>query len=564
MYLAVFRWVIGLSLLLMVAGGAASEASQITVEVYPTSLELPFKGSAEATLVVRNPTEFTARGVEVNHTDLAGVTVKIEPASASPTIPSKSAFTWTLKIAQAGAGIVLGDVTFQVHYTLADNNGTKIKDVVFSKITVRNREQSNASQILAVTVHSTLSELNDLRPGYIYLKAENKSGAPIEITKVSVAEPPDFIELSASKGKPPLSSQDSVIVYGGPTQIPAGESRVFPVYVKSGDKIRPGEHMLMFNVFFRRTVNGETQTGSVVAEHKVKVKVFGEEEVLGALASVTTFLFVPGFLMIVIAGMVWKWLVPLPTKEKFPFSVSSGTIVDPRFWVSVITLSLLMAWEGYPTLSTVFLPMRRDFLYGYGFQDIIWMWLFSILIGVTPSVLVAVMVQVGQDISARKAINPADDPMKVLKKIRKQGFNEARFKKAIVIASNKAGFLIEHERPQTTALWIAPRMTIWWYEEAGDLRDTFEDLVEQKDTSLSDLFKKLETEMRDGKIEKVVWAEKEGYIDRPTRVDKSGLQLSTSEESPFLHEFSKKANERQKNTKSGTVSRSILRTQSSM
>lgn len=541
------RWIIGLSLLLIVAGTGATDIPGITVEVNPTSLELPTEGSIEATLVVRNPTELTARQVQVNHADLPGVTVEIEPTD-SQTIPSKGAFVWTVKIGQAGTGMVSGDVNFQVHYTLVDENGTEFSDVVFTKITVSSRDQEDASQIVAVTVHSTLAELNDFRPGYIYLQVENKSDAPVEITDVIVSERPGFIVLKPSVNMTPLPAQESRIPYGELTQIPAGQSRIFPVYVASGDQVRPGEHMLIFNVLFQRTVNGETQTGSVVEEHKVKVKVFGEEEVLGVITSVTTFLFVPGFLMIMIAGMAWKLFVPGPTKEKFPFSLTTGTITDPRFWVIMITLSLLMAWKGYPALSAVFLESgRRDFLYGYGFQDIIWMWLFSISIGVVFSVLAAAVVRGCQEIAGRRemaeferAIKPTDEAMVVLEKIVELGFHEARFRKATVSDSKKKGFLIEHDRPGKTTFWIAPRITIWWDEDATDLRDEFDDLVEKEETRLPDLLEKLKEGLASSqgkRITQVVWTAEDGYIDSPMEVDKSGRDPSQETESPFLHEW---------------------------
>lgn len=541
------RWAIGLSLLLVVVGSAASDIPGPTVEVNPTSLELPAAGSAQATLVVRNPTELTAREVRVAPTDLPGVTVEIEPTD-SQTIPSKGASAWTLRIGQTGAGIVSGDVNLQVHYTLVGEDGTEISEVVFTKITVSNRDQEDASQIVGVTVHSTLAELNDFRPGYIYLKVQNKSDAPIEITDVIVSERPGFILLKPSIDTTPLPPQESRIPYGEPMQIPAGESRILPVYVASGDQVRPGEHMLIFNVVFRRTVNGETQTGSVVAEHTVKVTVFGEEEVLGVIPSVTTFLFVPGFLMIIMAGMLWKVFVPGPMKEKFPFSLTATTIANPQFLVWMITLSLLMAWTGYPALSGILLGVgRRDFLYGYGFQDIIWMWGLSVLIGASFSLLVAAGVRIGQEITARKeaaeferAIKRTDDPMVVLEKITDLRFNEARFREATMTASKEKGFLIEPDRLRKTAFWIVPRIIIWWHEDADKLRDRFEDLVDVQQTRLPELLGILQEGLAAGQgkgIARVVWANESGYIERPTRVERSGLEISKETKSIFLHEW---------------------------
>jgi hypothetical protein len=540
-----------LSLLLFVVGSGASDIPKVAVEVFPTSLELPAEGFAEATLVVRNPTEQRVQQVRVDHTGLPGVTVGIEPI-ASQAIPAGGAFAWTLKIGQAGSGTVSGDLNLQVHYTRVDGDGAEFSDVVFTKIAVTSRDQEDASQIVAVIVHTTLTDLNDFRPGYIYLEVENKSDAPVEITDVIVSERPEFILLKPSIDMPPLSARESRIPYGDLAPIPAGESRIFPLYVASGDQVRPGEHMLIFNVLFRRTVNGETQTGSAVAEHKVKVKVFGEEEVLGAIASVTTFLFVPGFLMIVIAGMVWKLFVPGPMKGAFPFSIAASTIADLRFWVIAITFSLLMAWQVYPALSAWLLPIgRRDFLYGYGFQDIIWMWLFSIAIGVVISLLAGVVIWAGRGIAAlqeaaewRRAIKSTDRAMVVLAKIVNQGFDEVRFKEVTVTASGKRGFLLEHEEPGKTEFWIAPAIAIWWHEEDEGLRERAEDQIAEEDTHLRDLLQTLQQGIELGRLEgKGIrnvewdrqWIKNYNGIDRLVKVNASDLTPGNGGGDIFIH-----------------------------
>jgi hypothetical protein len=536
------------SLLLIAVCGEGSDAPKLRAEIHPTSVRVRTAGPTEATLVARNTTELTARQVQVSHLDSPGVTIEIEPGT-SQTIPPRGLFQWTLKIRQASAGILSEDVIFQVHYTLVDETGAQSSDVIFTKVTIDNRERMDPGQIVAVSAHSTLSELSDFRPGYIYLAVENIWNAPVKVTHVAVAERPDFMVLKRSRtDTTAVAVEASSILYPDSTLIPAGESVVFPVYVESGDQVRPGEHMLLFTVFFEWIVNGEIQTGSEVVEHNVKVKVFGEEEVLGAITSVTTFLLVPGFLMVVVSGMIWKLFVPGSTKDRFPFSLTTGTIVDPRFWVIVITLSLLMAWKVYSALSAAFLTIgRREFLYGYGFQDIIWMWLFSIAIGVAFSVLAAGVVFGHQKLAAwrkivefKKAIKKTDKPVAVLEKIIGQGFSKTRFNKATLIDSGKSGVLIESETPGRTTVWIAPRITIWWHKGADELFERFQHLEAKGTADLRDLTEIIGKGLTTGQgkgIKEIVWTKEDEYIDKPENVDKSRLKISTQEMSIFLHEW---------------------------
>ncbi len=271
---------------------------------------------------------------------------------------------------------------------------------------------------------------------------------------------------------------------------------------------------------------------------------------LGVIASVTTFLFVPGFLIVVVAGMAWKVFVPGTMKDRFPFSIEASTITDPRFWVTVVTLSLLMAWKGYPALSGWLLEIgRRDFLYGYGFQDIVWMWLFSISIGGIFSLLAAAAIWSDARIKARRrelelrrAVKATDPPMVVLGKIVNQGFDELRFKEATITAEGKKGYLIEHLAPGKEELLIAPRIAIWWHEDDGGLQDRAIEVISDEDAHLGDLLKILEEGLALGQgrgIGYVNWdkrwiADSQG-VSAPTRVPESGLDIPGDTKNIFRH-----------------------------
>src|SRR5262249_55672407 len=150
-------------------------------------------------------------------------------------------------------------------------------------------------------------------------------------------------------------------------------------------------------------------------------KVFGEGEVLGALTNVTSFLLLPGFLLVVMAGMVWRLFVPGTLRDKLV--IGPSTLTDVRFLVIAVTCSLLMAWQAYPWLSHLLPIGQRNYLYGYGFQDIIWIWLISLAVEAALSLVVAGVASVGigfrawrDKSAAQKAFYDTDPPLTALAK----------------------------------------------------------------------------------------------------------------------------------------------------
>lgn len=544
---AIRRSAIYLSFLLAFIASGANDRPIITAEVIPSSLELPISGSASTTLVLRNPTESKVIVEQIVPTAFSGIKVTVDPPGKKVLSP-KSVSIWTVKINRATDGILSGNLTLRIHYAFTEVNNKKTNDVLIINIPVSSQEQEDVSQVMAVTLHSALSEINDFRPGYIYLKVQNKSDASIEISDVVVSERPEFIEIRPSLNSTPIPQDESRLPYDKLIHLSVGESKILPIYVSAGGQVRPGKHLLLFNVFFNRKINGQEQTGSMAVEHEINVQVFGEEEVTGAITSVTSFLFIPGFLMIIVSGMAWKVLVPSPMKDKFPFSIKTTTIADPRFWVTMITLSLLMAWKVYPALSGLFLAVgRRDYLYGYGFQDIIWMWLFSVLIGVFFTIVFATIFRFNleirtyiREVKLEKEYNQSDNPLTIIEKMVNHKYNEIPFIEATHTEASTKGFLIEPLRENKKTYWVSPRVIIWWHTNADKLRDKFAEIIDAEGTQLSDLqeilLKGANAPSGEG-IYEITWAEEEGYVEEPTKIKNADYEFSKTGKNFFLHEW---------------------------
>ncbi len=390
------------------------------------------------------------------------------------------------------------------------------------------------NKYVVASVRSTLTELNDFRPGYLYLTVENQSDNELTIEKIVLAERPAFISIKSSAlVKDSILCSKSDLPRSVNVSLPAHESLVYPLYVSSTGQVRPGDHMLLFNVFFRQNINGKEQSGSVFAEHKFKVMVFGENQILGALSNTVTFLIFPGIIITVLAGLTWKAFVPSPWKEKYPEYMKGSTITDIRFLVIAVTVSLLMVWQGYPLLTQYFTKIgRRDYLYGYGFLDIVRMWLFSVIIGTMISLIVAFFVWLWQKFIQLK-VN--DQPVSLLRKMLRNGMNSVVLQRITVTASKEKGFLIESVSSASKEFLIIPYIEVLWQQNADKLIQEFNMKINGDSPStlrsvLETLNKGLKQKEEGSGLYAASWLPLEGYIKAPQIIEEENIVVDSEKE----------------------------------
>ncbi len=399
----------------------------------------------------------------------------------------------------------------------------------------------DTTKTVNVILSSALSELNDFRPGFIYLEVKNLSDSLLTFDRIEIAEYPSFIRIKPSSlDTITVSRKTRTLFYPGKQQIPSRTSQIYTVYVESADQVQPGKHRLLFNIFFHRNNHGKPQAESITIGHDLQVKVFGENEIMGALSNAVTFLIFPGLIMIIIFSLVWKSLTPGPEKEKFPEFLNGDKITDLRFWVVAITLSLVMVWKGYSLMTVAFTSFgHRDYLYGYGFKDIVCMWFFSVAIGTISALLTAGILYCFKKVilwkkryEAKNAFHESDIPMMVLKKMLDRGFNEARLSEITVKSTKEKGFIIESDLsdPEKKAVWIIGRIHVACQEDAQNLVTTLQahiaDPKSTLDLIVSDFKDGLKEENTNKKrgIEEIKWENMPGYVVRPKYVEKTDLE----------------------------------------
>jgi len=405
------------------------------------------------------------------------------------------------------------------------------------------RAGEKTDDLAKVSIHSTLKELNDYRPGYLYLVVENLSDTLLFVDRIEIAEYPDFIDVKKSSlDSCALSRKRPVLFYPDKKTINAGESGVYELFIEASGQLKPGNHLLLFNVFFNGWVLDKSlrdtskvhvpRKGSLTEGHEFEVKVFGEGEILGALSNAVTFLMIPGFIMLIMFSMVWKMSAHVSYQEKLPGWLRETKIVDLQFLVIGITLSLLMAKFLYPFLTQVFTSVRRDYLYGYRFSDIVMMWGFSVLLGGLVGLSAGWLISLYRKIKYRKAIHGDEDILLFLKKAVDLGVKEARLKKVSINASGKFGYILEKDDVDKDPFWVIPRISVEWKASADKFYETFQ-AERDKNTNLSDMLKILEEGHNGGYLQKIEWEKNLQYITSPLQVKKADVGDSSELENIF-------------------------------
>lgn len=409
----------------------------------------------------------------------------------------------------------------------------------------------NASQgrepLADVTIRSTLTEITDYRPGYLYLLVQNQSDSTLVVDSVTVAEYPTFLKIKPAYYRAAfLNASVPVLRYPGMTSIPKGSTGIYGVFVETRDQVVPGKHLLVFNVQYSGYHAGRKVVGSVPVSHEVKSSAYGENEILGALQNAVTFLMLPGIIVVIVVGISFYFFFPEIYKEKFPEWMKGEKLLDPRLWVVAIMVSLLFVWKIYPFFTKFILGSERSYLRGYGFIDIFLMWGFSVLTGVIIfslwwlwSILFAYVQKLKKERRyQQREYRDDESPETFLEKITRAGLgNGAWYEVVTMTSTGKKGFLIEKDRADILELKIMPPIELIWQSGADNFPDDFDKCIGDRNTSLQRIMTLIQ-EGRDAAsgekgLQKMNWKQATGYIEKPYSVKKSDIGSRGKPESPF-------------------------------
>jgi len=246
------------------------------------------------------------------------------------------------------------------------------------------------NEVADVQIGAASDVLNDQHPATIYLLITDKLNVPLDAT-TSVAAP-DFV--------------DSALHPSGTLHITSDTTEDIAVELKAHGRVQSGKNLLLFKIALRWREAGVIRTAHLIRTHEISVGVFGESDILTVLG-VPSLLLLPGFLVLVTAGILWRARVIRLKQDAGEFSFQP---TKPDFWVLAISLSIGLAF--------VFRAAGHSYLGRYGLGDVIVVWVTSILIG-------ALFYLTGASIRFRWVLNrtpsEGDEPPAVLRKAARLG-----------------------------------------------------------------------------------------------------------------------------------------------
>jgi len=421
---------------------------QVVVEVIPDKVELPSNGEVQVLVVVRNLSAHRLEDIHLSWFTDTCVSITSEPTAPNYLEP-QGTFAWTMVLSGPEKFPVSGLIHIRVDYSWeADDKSDAIPGLAFGTLEINSPVPEPPERIVDVQIQTTVGALNEQQPGEVYLIIKNVSNTVVCVKDV-LPNGPDFIAF------PDIELEKVTLT--------PGQSRVIPVVVKAKDVVRPGNYLLLFDVRLEWERTGRSRTGNLIVSREVEVGVLGESEILKTLA-VPSFLLLPGFLMIITAGLLWK--LGQATRE-FPLRVS-----NPEFWLVAITLSILMAGI-YPIATKHLMGIRRNYLEGYGLIDVVYVWMSSILLAAL-TYIVAIGIRnlvkrtsqwVRSVNQQRRAPSEADDPVTLLKKLHRQNLGVYLERVELKIkGANHFAFVFEAHGEDWETLWVGPAIVVEWLE----------------------------------------------------------------------------------------------------
>ncbi len=510
---------IPVTLMMAVASAAAAQAGppDAKVEVIPASLEVPAQGAVEALVVIRNPVTDVLRDVRLSWFTDANVSVTVQPAATNDLVPFGT-LAWTLRISQEGDEPAAGTIHLRVDYVWRGERGN-VPLLAAGSLAVTARKPEPAEQVAQVRAETALTALTQFRPGTVYLIVTNASDVPIRVTRIQ-SSGPKFVTFT-----PPDAA-------AGATLAPR-EVRTFPIEVEATETVQTGKHLLVFEVGFTWERAGSVWTGNLVATHPVDVGVVGETEIL-TLLGVPSFLILPGFLMVTTLSLLWRFLAP---RKEFPFAIKSQ-----EFWYFAITLSLITAF-AYPLITGLLLRVSRNYLEGYGLNDIVWVWLGSIVVTVGFYGIAAALMTARQAYfkwrMRQRTPSASDTPLVLLRKLQLQGLGVQLPRVDVTIDGTlQRAFVLEPLQEGRDSIWVGPGIVVTWSDEDMEEEDIRLQRVVSRllkpEGSTSELARLLEVGQARG-ILRVGWR-RMGQLSGPYQVKPADIKRDASLEPTVLVE----------------------------
>jgi hypothetical protein len=442
---------------------AQDEPGAIVLEVTPEVVALPQagQGARQALVVAHNRGAAEARELRLSWVSDAGVAIDI-PAPTLPQLPAGAAHAWTLTLTRTTQSALTGTVLLRLDYT-SPAGGQPISRLTLAPLRIDAPSVTPLAQVVNIQIHASAGGIDERHPRSIYLVLTNIASVPITVGPIAV----DPIAPLPVAGVTPEIEPSTAI-----TLAPRTTSAML-VWLRAGAVVQPGTYLVAFRVPVAWQEGGQAQQGTAVVTHEIAVGVVGESALLTALGIPSLF-FLPGFLAVVTAGMVWR----IGRAAEATFALRPPA---PEFWVAAISLSFLIS-GGYRRI------VGRDILDAYGLADILWLWTASIVVGavgVYPAIgALRLFDRVRRGMIGwwigRTQPSAQDTPLAVLEKLERQQLGT--YLEQVGWTENgqpRTGYLLESWRSGQPTHWVGGEIQLTWQGAPADLQQQIRAAAEQ-------------------------------------------------------------------------------------
>lgn len=487
---------------------AWGDAPQVTVQTVPGEVLIPPQGEARVLVILRNGSGERLKDLKLSWLTQAGVEVSAEPADAGGLEPYGE-IGRALRLSRVPDGPSRGEVHLRLDYVWLRPEGDA-RRVAVGSLKVAPREPEAVAQVASAEVKTAMKSLVERRPGLVYLVINNTSNVPVDIVSAE-SRAPAFIAVEPGK----ITQRRT---------LPPRDTLVLPFDVKTAGAIRPGKHLLLFQVGLEWESGGRKASGTLVATHETDVGILGESEIL-TLLGVPTFLVLPGFLMLVTLGLLWQHVPPRTEGDRKPYPFAK---VSPEFWVVAISVSIAAAILD-PWI-TGFFGQRRNYLDGYELIDVVRVWAGSIFAGILVFVAWRAVTAGISRWRQSRAFQTGDSALTVLRKLDKQGLG-LRFP-GIRVKLDKGETTLFQLRRAGNRIWVAPGIALAGLDAVG-----------------GDLAKKIRDELREngdpGRLLALLegvpevgldWSPNNAGRDVPFLIDESAQVGELQDETNLIHD----------------------------
>jgi hypothetical protein len=446
---------------LLSAPTAWGQANLVTMTLVPDSLPRQRAVGTSIEVVIRN-------GGSTGISDLR-LTV-VPPARprwvfTTPRIPDlggNAATVTQLRIEDADSSDWSGvqAVSVRLDYRQKGDGGP---GVVYAPLKIVRDRLARAEDVAEAQLISTLSYLADRGDGVMHVQVRNKSDGELTVLTPSVTPIPGM-----------TITRDTAATKSTELRIAPYSMGVYSLRVQTGDRVRPGKHLIVVSVPLRWRSGTTTVEQTLVLSREIEIGVLGESELL-KLLGIPSLFFLPGVLAVLMFGFLWKYVPEhgRPRGQEFPIKAATA-----EFWLLALGLSLLVGLASY-----LFKGLR---LVDYGLFDIAVLWMESI--GVSAGVYLLWRVfrgarirrqeQAAADARSAEAENArqktptlSDKPLQLLDRLAFQGMATPSRIAKVSLPQGPVRLFQLMEGDPGKSVWVAPPVAVTWNDDADYLAE---------------------------------------------------------------------------------------------